>query len=328
MTNNDLLDKIQSPESFNQGFLNLSDGHRVFFEEHGPKTGLPIICLHGGPGSGFSPRHKEFFDLKKNRVVFFDQRGCGRSTSEDLLHANTTQHLIYDMERLRTHLGIKRWLVVGGSWGSTLGLAYATAHRDACLGAVLRGIFLARESDINWFFHGAGSLLPDAWQAFQNKIPKQHHSNIGAYLFDQILHEKAISVGHLVNAWQSWENSLTMRAPINSKSETINYSQTSNQFSEQSILRKYKIQSHYLRNKCFLPEEGILSQTSALTDLPVYLLHGRLDWICLPQAAWELHKALPLSQIQWLDHAGHNPFETTYLQAIQKEIARASKECS
>lgn len=308
--------KIAEEEPFNQGFLSQQEGHSIYFEEYGSPSGLPVVFLHGGPGSGCSPRHRQLFNPRTTRVVFFDQRGCGRSLADNPLHANTTQHLINDIERLRKHLEIERWLVVGGSWGATLGLAYANMHRHACLGAVLRGVFLARTSDLNWFFQDAQCLLPDAWNTFAQHIPAQHRLQIGSYLFEQTLHDVNNVSLPIVRAWQNWESSLTQRHHIQATTEL-------SAEEKQILVTKYKVQSHYLSHQCFFSSGGVLSQISNLKDLPIHLLHGRLDWICLPQAAWDLHQALPQSRLQWIDDAGHNPFEPALFKAMVLAIEKA-----
>ena len=308
--------KFTEEEPFNQGFLSPQEGHSIFYEEHGSPSGLPVVFLHGGPGSGCSPRHRQLFNPRTTRVVFFDQRGCGRSLADNILHANTTQHLIDDIERLRKFLEIDNWLVVGGSWGATLGLAYAHMHRQACLGAVLRGVFLVRSTDLTWFFQDAQCLLPDAWQAFAQHIPTQHRWQISTYLFDQILHDTDTSALPLLRAWQNWENSLTQRCHTEATTEL-----SPNE--KQILINKYKIQSHYLSHQCFFSPDGVLSLINNLIDLPIHLLHGRLDWICLPQAAWALHQELPQSRLQWVDGAGHNPFEPPLFQAMAQAIEDA-----
>ena len=315
---NDVTKKSQwtEEEPFNQGFLSPQEGHSVFFEEYGSPSGLPVVFLHGGPGSGCSPRHRQLFNPRTTRVVFFDQRGCGRSLADNPLHANTTEHLINDIERLRKFLKIDRWLVVGGSWGATLGLAYANMHRHACLGAVLRGVFLARTSDLHWFFQDAQRLLPDAWHNFAQHIPVQHRSHIGTYLFEQTLQDVDTRSLPVVSAWQNWENSLTQRCHAEVTTEMSSQD-------KQLLVNKYKVQSHYLSHQCFFPSGGVLSQLDNLKDLPIHLLHGRLDWICLPQAAWDLHKALPQSRLQWIDDAGHNPFEPSLFKAMVLAIEEA-----
>lgn len=315
-------DRLFPPiEPFAQGFLPSVDGHEVYFEQCGNPQGLPVIFLHGGPGSGCSPRHRQLFNPSNTHVILFDQRACGRSKAENPLQHNTTAHLMQDMERLRLHLGISKWVVVGGSWGGGLGLAYASQHPSVCWSAVLRGVFLSRPTDLHWFFHDAQRCLPDAWHALSQHIPCAQRAQPGPFLIDQILHAPDATALPLAQAWQAWENALTQRcmspAPAKLSSQEA-----------QSLLHKYKVQSHYLQHMCFFPAPGLLSQLHPLQDLPIHLLHGRLDWICLPHAAWEVHQALPHSRLQWIDNAGHNPFEASFVgpmvQAIEDAVQAAS----
>lgn len=306
-------------EPFEHGFLPAMDGHRVYFEQCGHAKGLPVVFLHGGPGSGCNAKHRQLFDPKLNRVVLFDQRGCGRSTADQVLAHNHTAALLIDIERLRTQLGIHKWLVVGGSWGGGLGLAYASAHPESCLGLVLRGVFLSRPSDLDWFFQNAQSVMPDAWSALAAALPASSRNDIGPFLYDQMqnaAHDVALP---LAQAWQAWENALTQRSWAANKPATLSPSDAT------QLVNKYKLQSHYLAQQCFFPQAGLLSALSALKSLPLDLLHGRLDWICRPEAAWAVHQALPQSRMQWIDNAGHNAFEPEMTRALVQTIAAATQ---
>lgn len=306
-----------SIEPHDQGYLPALEGHEIYFEQCGNPQGLPVVFLHGGPGSGCSARHRQLFNPHKTRVILFDQRGCGRSKSEHALAFNTTAHLIADIERLRQHLGIDRWLVVGGSWGGGLGLAYASAYRASCLGAVLRGVFLSRRSDLQWFFQDAQICMPDAWHALAQHVPTDHRHELSAYVWDLMLHGSDETAWPLAHAWQTWENALTQRRFTPVQPGQANSSEA------KTLLSKYRLQSHYLKAHCFFPPEGLLSQVQTLHNMPLHLLHGRLDWICLPQAAWAVHQALPHSRLQWVDNAGHNPFEATFSHAMVQAIKDA-----
>ena len=293
---------------FLQGHLPLQEGHSVYYEVCGHPQGVPVVFLHGGPGSGCSPKHRQLFNPARTRVVLFDQRGCGRSHADQPLKANTTAHLMGDMERLRQHLGIDRWLVVGGSWGAGLGLAYASAHPEACLGVVLRGVFLSRPSDLQWFFSGARICLPDAWDAWAQHLGVTHPDHMAEAVMNGIAQTNDAHAMAVALAWQAWENALTQR--------NWNPSPSNPAQADQALLAKYRLQSHYLRQHCFFPEEGLLSRLNPLHHLPIALVHGRLDWVCLPEAAWAVHQALPHSQLTWVDHAGHSPFEPPMTHAL------------
>ena len=305
-------------EPFHHGMLPALDGHHVYFEQCGHSKGLPVLFLHGGPGSGCSAKHRQLFNPANTHVVLFDQRGCGRSTAEQPLTHNHTQALMQDIERLRMHLKIEQWLVVGGSWGAGLALAYASAHPSACLGLVLRGVFLSRPSDLHWFFQDAQSVMPDAWAALAAVVPRQQHHAIGSYLYEQIQHAADAVALPLTQAWQAWENALTNRSFVPTPLPSLNDADT------QALLKKYRLQSHYLQHGCFFSTQGLLSELASLKAMPVHLLHGRLDWICRPESAWAVHQALPHSQLQWVDNAGHNMFEPLMTQALVQAIEAAT----
>lgn len=296
-------DLFPPTEPYHHGFLPSVAGHAVYFEECGHPDGLPVVFLHGGPGSGCGPRHRQLFNPRTTRVVLFDQRGCGRSTADKPLHANTTTDLLHDMERLREHLGIKRWLVVGGSWGGGLGLAYASTYPSKCLGAVIRGVFLSRPADLQWFFEEARQCMPDAWSVFAAACATARSEKLLDYVCHQMLNAHDQDVLPLAMAWQAWENALTQRSVSSTHATAMNEKEA------KALIAKYRLQSHYLINQCFFPSTGLLAQLAALNEMPVTLVHGRLDWICRPESAWAVHQAIPHSQLIWVDNAGHNPFE-------------------
>ena len=316
----DLAPALYPPiEPYQHGFLPALDGHRVYFEQCGHPSGLPVVFLHGGPGSGCSSKHRQLFNPVHTRMVLFDQRGCGRSTADNPLTHNHTQALIQDIERLRLQLKIEQWLVVGGSWGAGLGLAYASAHPNACLGLVLRGVFLSRQSDLDWFFQDAQSVMPDAWAAMAALVPRQQRHAIANFMYEQIQHAEEAVALPLAQAWQAWENALTNRSFVANDAPALSAADA------QALLRKYRLQSHYLKHHCFFPETGLLSEMGPLQSMPVHLLHGRLDWICRPEAAWAVHQVLPHSQLQWIDNAGHNAFEPEMTTALLQTIAAATQ---
>lgn len=308
-------------EPFAFGTLDVGDGHELYFEQCGKPSGLPIVFLHGGPGSGCSVRHRQMFDLERDRVVLFDQRGCGRSTPRGSVHHNTSAHLVADIERLRVHLGIERWLVVGGSWGAGLAVAYAAAHRTACLGLVLRGLFLGRASDTDWFFQQVAQLLPDAWNALAEGAPEFERTQLMQWLAKGVNSADPQAAQMAARAWAAWEQAVTDRrtpsvAPAPLAGDAA-----------QAQVDKYRIQSHYMVNDCFWGDASLLQRAATLTNqpdlpnLPIALLHGRLDWICRPSAAWELHCALPHSRLTWVDGCGHSPFEPAMARAMTNAIS-------
>jgi len=304
-------------EPFAHGFLPEQDGHTVYFEQCGNPSGLPMVFLHGGPGSGCMPRHRQFFNPRATHAILWDQRGCGRSRSAHPLVYNTTVELVADMERLRMGLGLEAWWVVGGSWGAGLALAYASAHPRRCLGLVLRGTFLGRAADIRWFFQDSAQLMPDAWWAFARHVPSAQRGDMAAYVVEQVLHAESAHALALARAWSAWEGALTeRRASLPSSSAGG---------SDATLLAKYRLQSHFLAAQCFFPAQGALAYGAAIGDMPVALLHGRLDWICRPQSAWDVQQALPASRLQWIDQAGHSPYEPSMAAALVGAIGHAAE---
>ncbi len=301
-------------EPYATDLLDVSDGHQIYFEQCGQAGGMPIVFLHGGPGSGCSVAHRTMFDLQRDRVVLFDQRGCGRSLPRGSVQHNTSADLVADIERLRTHLGIDRWLVVGGSWGAGLALAYAAVHQASCLGLVVRGLFLGRASDVNWFFQQLGQLLPDAWDALAKLAPDAARTHLLQWLALELNSAEAPRAQDAARAWAAWEQAVSERrapalAPVHLAGDAA-----------QAQVDKYRVQSHYLLNGCFWGDATLLQRAATLADLPVAVLHGRLDWICRPSAAWELHRVLPGSRLQWLEGCGHSPFEPAMAQAMTQAV--------
>ncbi len=300
-------------EPFATGQLAVGDGHAMYFEQCGTPTGMPVVFLHGGPGSACSPAHRQFFDPKVFRAVLFDQRGCGRSQSPLRLSHNTTDALVADIEALRQHLGIARWLVVGGSWGAGLGLAYAAAHPQACAGLVLRGVFLGRAADVDWFFQGVGQLLPDAWDRLTQPAPRAALATQGgllAWLQAELNSTQPQRALQAALAWEAWEQSVSQRCAVPQRPQPASEADAGR------LVAKYQLQSHYLTHHCFRGAHGLLQDAAALAGLPVAILHGRLDWVCRPQAAWEVHQRLPHSRLTWVDGCGHSPFEPGMAQAL------------
>lgn len=311
-----LPDALHTPaERPVSGLLDIGDGHRIYYEQCGDAAGIPVIFLHGGPGGGCSPSHRRLFDLTRHRVTFFDQRGCGRSLPRGEVQANTSDALVADIEQLRQHLGFDRWLVFGGSWGAGLALAYASAHRAACLGLVLRGVFLGRASDVGWFFQQARQFLPEAWAALTAQAPDALRGDLLRWLYDGLHRAEPQVALSRAMAWETWEASVSYRQPVAPRQGLPSDEDAA------GLLDKYRIQSHYLTNGCFWGESALLERARTLAGLPTAILHGRLDWVCRPQAAWDLHQCLPGSRLQWLEGCGHSPFEPAMMQALAQALA-------
>ena len=300
---------------YNEFTLDVTPPHSLCVEESGTATGLPVVFLHGGPGSGCEPYHRQFFDPEKYRIILFDQRGAGRSTPHaELLH-NTTQDLIDDIEALRITLGIERWLVFGGSWGSTLALAYAQAHPQQVLGLILRGIFLCRQREIDWFYQeGASRIFPDIWQKFLEPIPKsERHDLVSAY-YQRLTGDDEFTRMQAAKAWSLWEG---RTATLTSSQRVVDHFGSAH-----TALSLARIECHYFVNHSFLSDNQLLNNTDKLADIPAVIVQGRYDMICPMESAWELHQAWPGSILKIIPDAGHSASEP----GIVSELVHATDE--
>lgn len=288
-------------ESRRGGFLEVGDGHRLYWEESGNPEGVPVVFLHGGPGAGASPVHRQFFDPAHYRIAIFDQRGAGRSTPLGGLEANTTAHLVADIERLRAHLGVERWIVFGGSWGSTLALAYAENHPDRCLGLVLRGIFLGRPAEIEWFLYGIRQLFPEPWREFAHFIPEAERGDLLA-AYHRRLTDPDPEV-HLPAArrWSVYEGSCSTLAP--------NPALVADFASDRVALGLARIEAHYFVNRLFLPGNFLLGNIGRIRHIPAVIVQGRYDAVCPAVSADDLHLAWPEAEYHVVADAGHSAFE-------------------
>jgi proline iminopeptidase len=297
--------------------LDVGDGHELYVEECGNPNGLPAVFLHGGPGAGCGPTHRRFFDPYRYRLVLFDQRGSGRSTPHAGLEHNTTWHLVADMERIRETLGIDRWLVFGGSWGSTLALAYAETHPKRVSALVLRGIFLCRPWEIRWFYQqGARLLFPDYWQDFVAPIPEAERDDLVHAYHRRLTGSDEAMMHRAAQAWSVWEGRCATLLPDAS---------IRNAFADERLaLSLARIECHYFVNDSFLGPEQLLRDAHRLNDIPGVIVHGRYDAICPLQSAWELHHAWPNSDFQVIDDAGHAAFEP----GIAAALVAATDRCA
>ncbi|EYF08470.1 prolyl aminopeptidase [Chondromyces apiculatus] len=292
------------------GRLRVSDLHEIYYEESGNPKGKPVIFVHGGPGGGTEPKQRRFFDPRAYRIILFDQRGCGRSTPHASLEENTTWHLVADMETLREHLGVERWQVFGGSWGSTLALAYAEKHPARVTELVLRGIFLLRRQELEWFYQrGASFIFPDAWQEYLAPIPEAERGNLlMAY------HRRLLSTDHAVQraaarAWSVWEGSTSCLRP---NPELIARVQ-----GEVFSLAFARIECHYFANGGFLDRETqLLDEVDRIRHIPTVIVHGRYDVVCPVENAWDLHRAFPEADLHIIPDAGHSALEPGTTHAL------------
>jgi proline iminopeptidase len=290
-------------EPYETGTLQVSDLHTIYYEQSGNPRGKPVVFVHGGPGGGTDPKQRRFFDPAVYRIVLFDQRGCGRSTPHASLEENTTWHLVSDMEALRTHLGIERWMVFGGSWGSTLGLAYAQTHPKRVSELVLRGIFMLRRKELEWFYQeGASALFPDAWESYLAVIPEdERHDMIAAY-HRRLTSPDPATRSKAARAWSVWEASTSFLRP---SAEYVSHAAE-----DEFALAFARIECHYFAHGGFFERENqLLANVSAIREIPGVIVQGRYDVVCPAMSAWELHRAWPESELHLVDDAGHSAYE-------------------
>jgi proline iminopeptidase len=296
------------------GMLTLDTIHTMYWEVSGNPAGVPVLFLHGGPGSGSAPNHRRFFDPGFYRIVIFDQRGAGRSIPLGELRDNTTPLLIEDIERLRQHLGMTKWLVFGGSWGSTLALAYAQAHPQRCLGLILRGIFLCRKSEINWFLYGIRTVFPEAWHKFSEFIPaEERHDLLSAY-YRRLTDPDPATHMAAARAWSIYEGSCSTLLP---DAETVAYFA-----SDRVALGLARIEAHYFSHDIFLPKNSLLSNASILRSIPGIIVQGRYDMVCPMVSADDLKRAWPEVEYLIIQDAGHSAFEPGIRSALIEATER------
>ncbi|MGX7728664.1 prolyl aminopeptidase [Rhodococcus sp. 2H158] len=290
-------------EPYEQGLLDVGDGQRIYWEVSGNPAGKPVVFLHGGPGGGTLPAHRQFFDPEAYRIVLFDQRGCGRSVPHVAdgadLSANTTEYLLTDIETLRRHLGIGRWQVFGGSWGSTLALAYAQRHPHRVTELVLRGIFLLRSSEIDWYYNGgAGQLFPELWERFLEPLAGAPDGEHPVDTYHRLLHSPDPDVAlRAAVAWSTWEGATSALLPTPER--VVETSEP------RFALAFARIENHYFRNRGFLEEGQLLRDAGRLRTIPGVIVQGRYDVVCPATSAWELHKTWTGSELVVVDDAGH-----------------------
>lgn len=306
------------------GMLPVSDLHTVYWEESGNPDGLPVVFVHGGPGAGCDPVHRCFFDPERYRIVLFDQRGSGRSTPHAELRENTTWDLVADMERIREMLGIDRWVVFGGSWGSTLGLAYAETHPERTLGLILRGIFLLRDKEIRWFYQGGcDTIFPDAWQDYLAPIPAAERGDLVSAYHKRLTSEDPAVRLAAAQAWSIWE------------------ARTSKLLVSEDMIDKYgaddfalafaRIECHYFLHRGFFSrDDQLLANVGKIRHLPAVIVQGRYDVVCPMMSAWDLHTAWPEAEFKIVADAGHSAFEEGILaelvaaaDAMARRLAKA-----
>jgi len=290
-------------EPFDSGFLKVSALHTLYYEQSGNPNGKPVVFLHGGPGGGTNPKCRRFFDPALYRIVLFDQRGCGKSTPHAELTDNTTWDLVADIERLRGHLAIDRWQVFGGSWGSTLALAYAQTHPDKVTELVLRGIFMLRRWELEWFYQkGCDALYPDAWEAYLNAIPEVERGDLMSAYHRRLTSTDAKTRTDAARAWSVWEGATSFlwqdKSHIESSAE------------DEFALAFARIECHYFVNGGFFEhDDQLLRNVDRIRNIPTVIVQGRYDVVCPLRSAWDLHRAWPEADLRIVQDAGHSAFE-------------------
>ena len=295
-------------EPFATGYLPVGGPHQVYYEQCGNPKGAPVVFLHGGPGAGASPVHRRFFDPKHYRIVVFDQRGAGRSKPLGEITDNTTLHLIADLEKLRSHLGIDRWVVFGGSWGSTLAIAYAEAHADRCKALVLRGIFLCRKSEIDWFLYGMRAFAPEIWREFTDYLPAAERGDLLTNYYKRLIDPDPKVHMPAARKWSVYEGTCCTLLP---SPETVE------SFAQDTVaLGIARMEAHYFINDIFLPENSLLKNVGKIRHIPAVIVQGRYDLVCPIETADELHRAWPEAEYTVVPDAGHSAMEPGIRSAL------------
>jgi proline iminopeptidase len=319
VTTKPLAELFPPIEPYRTGRLAVSKLHTLYFEECGNPKGKPVVFLHGGPGGGLDPDYRRYFDPKKWRIVLFDQRGCGKSRPFAELRENTTWDLVADIERLRAHLDIERWVVFGGSWGSTLALAYAETHPRQVKALVLRGIFMLRRSELEWFYQdGAGHMFPEAWQQYLDVIPPRERGDMMAAYYKRLTSRSKSVRASAAKAWSVWEGS------------------TSKLYTDPALVKKFaggrfadafaRIECHYFVNKGFFKtDDQLLRNAKRLREIPGVIVQGRYDVVCPATSAWELHRVWPKSKLIIVPDAGHSMSEPGIRSALVEQTERFAR---
>ncbi|NLP32526.1 MAG: prolyl aminopeptidase [Oligella ureolytica] len=299
-----------SIEPYKHGYLDSGDGHQIYWELCGNPQGKPVVFLHGGPGAGCSPHHRQLFNPELYNILLFDQRGCGRSKPTASLENNTTQHLIADMERLRKEiLDTDKWLVFGGSWGSSLALAYAQTHPQQVTGLILRGIFTLRKKEINWFYQeGASFVFPDKWENYLAPIPEDERDDLVSAYHRRLTGEDEEEMLRCAYAWANWEGATISLLETDNKALSFG--------DKNAVLSFARIENHYFVNTGFMEEGQLIHNADRLANIPTVIIQGRYDMCTPSQTAWDLHKVMPHAELHLIPDAGHAFNEPGILSAL------------
>ncbi len=297
-------------EPFETGRLKVSDIHEIYYERVGNPDGIPVVFLHGGPGGGLIPMYRRFFDPAAYHVVLFDQRGSGQSTPHAELRENTTWDLIADIERLREKFAVEKWFVFGGSWGSTLSLAYAETHPERILGLILRGIFLTRRKELEWFYQkGASEIFPDFWERYRDEIPEDERGDFMTAYYKRLTSDNEEEQLSAARAWSVWEGSTSKLYP---SADLMEHWEGAHE-----ALSLARIESHYFMNNSFFPTENyLIDNVEKIRHIPTVIVQGRYDVVCPATSAWDLHRAFPEADLQIIADAGHSISEPGITAAL------------
>lgn len=285
---------------YHADWLKVSETHSIYYEECGNSHGKPVVFLHGGPGSGCNPNQRRFFDPAYYRIILLDQRGCGRSLPLGETSDNTTDDLVSDIDMLRQHLKIDRWLVFGGSWGSTLAIAYAIANPDNVSGLILRGIFLSRDSELGWFLGQSEQFFPEAWNCLLEFIQPNERENVLEAYRKRIFTDKINISAPAAKRWNDYESSIMSLQPSTGGGTPV---------SDEIQVARARVQIHYIYNGCFVSRRDLLKEVAALFHIPTIIVQGRYDMVCPPVTAWQLKQAMPHAEFHMIADAGHSAME-------------------
>ena len=299
-------------DPYDIGHLQVSDVHHLYYEQCGNPNGKPVVFLHGGPGAGLVPDYRRFFDPEDYRIILFEQRGSGRSLPHASLNDNTTWHLVEDIEQVRQHFGVEQWLVFGGSWGSTLALAYAETHPERVRGLVLRGIFLGRPREVRWFYeagHGASAIFPETWEQYLQLIPEAERGDMIRAYYRRLTSDDLSERLAAAEAWSLWEASALKLIPDQKMID---------EFTEPELaIALARIECHYFMNNCFFETDNYLIENiDRIRHIPAVIVHGRYDIICPFTNAWDLHRAWPEASLEIIPNAGHSAMELGIIDAL------------
>ena len=303
-------------EIFSKTILKVSDLHDIYYEECGNLAGAPVVFLHGGPGSGCNPTQRRFFDPKHYRIILLDQRGCGRSAPQGEVRENTTDDLVNDLETLRQHLEIAKWHVFGGSWGSTLALAYAIKHANRVISMVLRGIFLSRPAELAWFLGGVAQFYPDVWHNLVSYLPENERNNVLTAYSKRIFSEDAQVNVPAAITWNGYESAIMRLKPAEASPGSAPKTPEELQKECPIEVARARIQIHYVQNQCFIDGAAILNAATKLNEIPTVIVQGRYDMVCPPQTAWDLSCAMPQAEFVMIADAGHSAMESGITSAL------------